>query len=804
MKTWNNVLPQEICCGMSGMSRFASRLRRGTATVFIVAALAACAAGDRLHKDGLALLREGKTEEGLAKLQEAVKVEPDNVPYRTTLARNREQAISRLLMLGNNERIAGHAEASKIAYQRVLKIDSDNSLAKDGIAALEMDVRHNAILDEVKKLIEKGELIAAREALKPILLENPGNDDALSIQRKIDELIAKEQLAGPALMAKFKKPVTLQFRDANVKMVFEALSRTSGINVMLDKDVKPDLKTSIFVKDVSVEDAINLILLQNQLEKNIISDNTVFIYPNTPEKIKNYRDLKVRSFHLVNADPKQMQTMLKTLLKAKDIFIYEKTNSVVMRDTPEAIHLAEKMIADQDIAEPEVMMEVEVLEVNRTRATNLGIQWPTGVSLTAVGTAAVPGAAAGTAGAAVQTVNGLRQLNGGNIVVSPQLSVTLNALLTDTDTNILASPRIRARNREKAKIMIGDRVPVITNAVTPVATGAPVVTGSVQYLDVGLKLEVEPDIHLDGEVAIRINMEVSSIVKEVPNTQSGTLAYQVGTRNASTLLQLKDGETQILAGLIDNEGRENASKVPGLGQLPILGRLFSNHSTNDTKTEIILSITPHIVGKSRQTDARELEYWSGTEGTLRDSSMTLKPINPVSAAASAAAASGGAPSSQQSPLPTPASSPVPPATGQAVPLVLSWQGPGRAKVGDKISLTINTQSAQRVSNLGFLVNFDPGVLKVADVVEGNFLKQGNAQTNFNKSINQDNGQITIGLSDTSANGVSGAGSVVTLLFEVTGAAPQSQLTVSQVVPGGVGGQELAYTVPAPYSIAVSE
>ncbi len=192
-------------------------------------------------------------------------------------------------------------------------------------------------------------------------------------------------MAEPILQGKFKKPVTLQFRDANLKMVFEALSRTSGINVLLDKDVKPDLKTSIFVKDVSVEDAIDLILLQSQLEKKVISDNTLFIYPNTSAKLKDYQDLKIRSFHLTNADPKQMLVMIKTLLKTKDIFIHEKTNSIVMRDTPDAIRLAEKMVADQDVAEPEVMLEVEVLEVSTTRLSELGIKWPGQLTLSTPG-----------------------------------------------------------------------------------------------------------------------------------------------------------------------------------------------------------------------------------------------------------------------------------------------------------------------------------------------------------------------------------------------------------------------------------
>ena len=211
------------------------------------------------------------------------------------------------------------------------------------------------------------------------------------------------------------------------------------------------------------------------------------------------------------------------------------------------------------------------------------------------------------------------------------LSATLNLRLEDGDTNVLASPRIRVRNREKAKIMIGSRVPVITNAVTPVSTGTPVITGSVQYLDVGLKLDVEPDIHLDNEVVIKVALDVSSIIKEVPNEQSGTLAYEIGTRNATTVLRLKDGETQILAGLISDEDRKTASKVPGLGQMPVLGRLFSSHKDNGTKTEIVLSITPRIVGSARLPDAREVEYWAGTESSLRNALFNVNPRGSVSA-----------------------------------------------------------------------------------------------------------------------------------------------------------------------------
>lgn len=773
-------------------------LKGGAVVLLLLAAglLSGCAA-EKLGREGQLLIDEGRYEEGLSRLQEAARANPDDVSYRAALARNRERITTRLLAEAASARAAGRGEEAQAMYELVLKIEHDNSRARDGLETLAMDRRHEIMIAEARVLLKKMDANAAAAALKPVLLENPKHSQAVALQRQIDEQAAKELMAGPTLQAQFKKPVTLQFRDANLKMVFEALSRVSGINILLDKDVKPDLKTSIFVKDVSVEDTIDLILMQSQLSKKVISSNTVFVYPNTPIKTKDYQDLMIKSFHLTNADPKQMQIMLKTVLKTKDIFLNEKINSIVIRDTPEAIHLAEKMIADQDIAEPEVMLEVEVLEVNRTRLTDIGINWPDQLTLTAVGTGQLSTAgAAAAANPLTPTLDQLRHINGTSIVTSPQLSVTLKAMLQDTDTKILASPRIRARNREKAKIMIGDRVPVITNAVTPVATGSPVVTGSVQYLDVGLKLEVEPDIHLDNEVAIKINLDVSSIVKEVQNTTSGTLAYQIGTRNASTMLQLKDGETQILAGLINNEQRNSASKVPGLGQLPILGRLFSEHNNNGTKTEIILSITPHIVGKVHQPDAREVEYWSGTEANLQTRLIQFRPFGAVTLNSPTTAIPG------MSAMPAP---PVNPAVANAAPearLALSWQGPDQVKVGDKISLTLNTQSAQGLKNLGFLVGFDPSVLKASDVVEGDFLQQNNSQPQLSKTIDQAGGQIKVELLGTA--GASGSGSIATIMFEAIRAVPQSQITASRILVVGANGEALAFAAPNPYLLEVSQ
>lgn len=748
---------------------------KDNAALLLLLMLAGCA-GDKLHKEGISLIQEGRVEEGLATLEQAAQAEPDDLSIRKDLIQNRGQFINRSLSMANSERAVGNLDAAEVLYRRVLKLAPDDLTARGGLELLIMDRRHNVLMDEASELVKKGELDAAKLLSRQVLLENPKNNRMLKLQRQIEELIAKEQSSVQTLQSKFKKQVTLQFRDADLKMVFEALSRASGINILLDKDIKAGVKASIFVKNVSVVDAIDLLLMQNQMVKKVISDDTLFIYPNSAAKLKDYQDLKIRSFHLVNAEPKQMMTLIKEMLKTKDIYINEKTNSLVMRDTPEAIRLAEKMIHDQDIAEPEVMLEVEVLEIGRSRLSQIGVKFPTQLSFTALGQAV----AAGT-----PTLTELRTLNSNTIVTGPALSLAINAMLQDGDTNILASPRIRVRNRDKAKIMIGERVPMITNSLTPQNAGAAVVTGTVQYQDVGLKLEVEPDIHLDHEVSIKIGLEVSSLGTPVTNS-AGSVVYRVGTRNTSTVLRLKDGETQILAGLINDNETNTVDKVPALGEMPLLGHLFSSKNGNKVKTEIILSITPHIVGNVRVPDAREEEYWTGTETTLRSEQLMLKSRPAATLPAAPRPAARAAPAVAQ------------PVAQVAQPVVFSWDGVGQAHVGDLISLSFNAQTPQPAGKFGLQMSFDPAVLKAMDVVEGGYMKPPAMLT---KHIEQQAGVITADLSGESAGG---SDTLLTLMFEVIAEAPQTAVSVTSITANATGGAQMVPVAPAPHQIAVTK
>ncbi len=359
----------------------------------------------------------------------------------------------------------------------------------------------------------------------------------------------------------------------------------------------------MFLRDARIEDVIRFVLVTNQLEQRVLSSNTLFVYAGTAQKLKDFQELQVRNFYLTNASAKDVSALLKSMAKIKDMYINEKLNLIVIRDTPEAIRVAEKLIKAQDIAEPEVMLEVEVLEVGTNALDTLGVQYPSQISYSVAG-------AAGTAGSL--TLNEFKNPNAGMVTMSiSNPALVVNFLHQDGSTNLLANPKIRVKNHEKANIHIGDKVPVFTNTTT--STG--VISQSVNYLDVGLKLDVEPKIHLDNEVDINVNLEVSSITNQIQDS-SGGLAYQIGTRNATTILRLKDGETQILGGLINKSDQKSANGIPGLGQLPIIGRLFSNNSDTGAKTQVVMLITPRVLRNIVRPEPTDETFSSGTESLM--------------------------------------------------------------------------------------------------------------------------------------------------------------------------------------------
>lgn len=594
-----------------------------------VALLAGCLSNPAI-KDSREMLAAGQTDAAILGLAEASRLDPGDNELRGIYHRQRELAASRLLADADSARAAGNAAEAEAIYRRVQRLDEHNPRVATGLAALAADSRRTALVREGEAALAKNNAALAERDARTVLVEAPGHPAARALLQTVQDRQARAEAKALAPKAPPPKPISLEFRDAQLKTVFEALARSSGLNFVFDKDVKADAKVTIFVRNSSVDETVRLILATNQLESKPLNENSLLIYPKTAAKAKEHQETVVRSFFLSNADTKQAQAMLKNVLKAKDMFIDEKIGLLVIKDTPEVVKLAERLIESLDLAEPEVVLDVEVLEVSRNQLYEIGLQFPDqigyGLLQPTTSTTTVTNTSTQT------TVNLGGTLAPGYIDLKNRSGLTaftanpgllLNLKSRGGDSNLLANPRIRVRSREKAKIHIGDKLPVFTTT----STANVGVAASVTYLDVGLKLEVEPVVHLQDEVAMKVNLEVSSVVKEVSGPSNST-AYQIGTRSAATSLRLKNGETQVLAGLISNEERNSANKLPGLGDIPLIGRLFASNRDSSSKTEIVLLITPRIVRNLAPPQASEPALAAGTEATVGAPAMRLMSPTP--------------------------------------------------------------------------------------------------------------------------------------------------------------------------------
>ena len=578
----------------------------------------------------------GRYEEALAQLEAASRGGNRPTEALAGLLRNRVKASEKIEGEARAALEAGQPDVAEQLYRRLLAIDPGSEAAKGGLGRLQAMRERAARIARAEELLRKNDLEGAERRIREVILEAPGDRAASTLLAQIVERQRKVAPPNPELGPEFRKVISLEFREVSLKAVFEAIWSASGVNFILDRDVRNDSKVSIFVHDISVADAVDALLITQQLAKKVVSAKTLFIYPKTPQKVSEYQDLVVRNFFLAHADAKQMQLLLKTILRTKDVFIDEKRNLVVIRDSQEGVDLAEKLIRAHDQADPEVMLALDVIEIKRSKLNELGISFANQVAL-------------GVANPL--SLQALKDLNSSGVSVGfgglggtgPGVLGTVNLTKTEGDTRLLANPRIRVRNREKAKIHIGDRLPVITTTSNATST---FVGQTVNYLDVGLKLEVEPQVMLDGDVIIKLNLEVSAATQSKVNSNF----YDIGTRNTATTLTIRDGETQILAGLIRDDESEATSKLPGLGDLPLLGRLFSNEKRTQDKTEIILAITPRVIRNLVRPSSELAEYKAGTEtgrfGSGAGAGAPPPPPPPTPAIVPAAPGTPGAPGTQ--------------------------------------------------------------------------------------------------------------------------------------------------------------
>ena len=441
----------------------------------------------------------------------------------------------------------------------------------------------------------------AKEALKKALELNPENEkakEALSYFRKEDERLAKYRVD-----LKSEAPVSFKFKKTPIFNVFEVLSRLSGINFIFDKEII-ESKVTMFMTDISFDRFIEVLLSTNKLASKLVDEKTMLIYPDTPAKAKEYQELQIRTFYLDNLSSEKAVRILSKILKSKDIIANKDNNSVVIRGSKDMVEIASRIIKANDVLPAEVLLHVEILEVKRTKEQQLGLTVdPTSVTLGLGAASEMMGDnPAFDTSASLEALDSISRKN----VILSLPTATLNFLKQDGDTKILAKPQVRVKNNEKATVHIGERIPLRTNRRVE-SDGA--VTYDFQYFDVGVKLDVVPTISRYGEISLKLSLEISQLGANV-----GTPAdpqYAVLTRKVKSVLSVPDGELVLIGGLIQDTETETVRKLPFLGDVPLLGRLFSNFDTASNETDVIMTIIPVIIREHERVGRDITHIWSG-------------------------------------------------------------------------------------------------------------------------------------------------------------------------------------------------
>ena len=571
---------------------------------------------------------------------------------------------------GDQHLAAGNWEEASLAYKQALKDDPfDSSLLSKYTLARE---RAGAMYEERgRALLKDRQLDLAVEQFKQALAMDPSRveyqaslaeavrlKESRSQYREADRLAQlgrtdeamegftrsaeldptyQEPLESLSRMAeeqqalqrgdRLKQPLTLKFRNAGLKEVLEGVAKAGGFTLIFDKDVRND-PISIAIQDTTVEDAMQLVLNSNSLFSQKVSPGLLIISPNTKQKQEQYQDLVIRTFYLSNAKSKEMLTLLKTMLDSKRMHANEQLNTIVIRDQPEKIQMAERIILANDRQEAEVLFDVEVLEVNRTIDQTYGLTYPKQV---AGAMAPLPPPASLIAGTLAQqfSVSQLSSLGTGNYLFKLPTNVQLDFFKQITEAKTLASPKIRVVNNKKAEINIGDKQPILlstTNVLPGQATTGAVPTTStvtsIEFRDTGVKLTVEPTIKLGNELGLKMKIEVIRLGEQVTLQASPPITqFKFGNRSAETMLSIKDGETVILGGLLQEQDQKTRVTVPWIGDLPLIGDLISSFKTQRVTTEVILTITPHIVQNMTPPALSTQTFWSGTESTYSTSPL---------------------------------------------------------------------------------------------------------------------------------------------------------------------------------------
>lgn len=631
---------------------------------FLLAGLVAGCALEFPIQRGEELAQQGRWEEAVQAYQETTRADPRNTEARLGLARAMLEAAADLVRQGQELERAGRLSDAEVAYRRALGYDGENQLALTGLERL---ARADAVKDKLARARERmgqGEWRAALSDVQAALRLDPDNGPAKALRQELNTKLAAEAASARAeadaerqaqqLFA--TRPVTLRFKDTDIREVLEVFQRTAGVNIVPDESLQPKRITALY-NNLPLRDAFSLILTANRLFAKKVAENTVIVAPDNPGKRQQYDELVVQTFYLTDADAKVVVNLLRTILNTRQVFVNEKLNALVVRDTPEKIELARKVLEANDRGVAEVEIDLEVLEVDRNSLQNLGIDLsPRTYAVTLKFPNDIP------------VTSFWSSLKAGASVSITNPSLILNLVKNDGNTNIVASPTVRILDRQKARLLVGERRPFQISSISSNTLGTPTAgtvpgQGStvgtttetrVEYRDLGLKLTMTPTVHLNGEVTVEMAFEISAAGAPIAGIQGGELLPPVNTRNLDTFIKVKNGETRLLGGLYQDVGAVTNSKIPFLSDLPGVGRLFISGNNERRRTDVLISLTPRIVKILERPDPEIESFATGTADSFGPAAPAIPiPVAPPPRPTTPTAPGGGAPGAPAGPSPRP-------------------------------------------------------------------------------------------------------------------------------------------------------
>ena len=677
--------------------------------------------------------------------KQAYDLKPKDLRYRAAFERTRFEAAAAIVHHGQQLRDDGKLDEALAEFQKAMAIDPSLFIAKQEA-------------NRTQQMINNQHNPQPQAAGPPSGLE-----------RKVHEA------AGPVELAPISSvPITVKLTDKS-DMVYRTIGQLAGINVLFDPDYTPR-PIKVELNGITLEEALQITALESKTFWRPVTPNTIFVATDNPAKRKELEQSVLKTFYLTNlSQPTELQDVVNAIRAVLDVQRVQQLlsqNALVVRGTPDQIALAEKLVEDLDKARPEVIVDIDVMQISKDRSRTLGLNPPTSATVqlqdninSSTSTTSSTSSTSSSSSNSGINLNTLANLNATNFQVTIP-SANLSAVMGENDTKLIQSPQIRALDNQKASLKIGERLPVATGSFQPGIGGVginPLVNTQFQYIDVGVNIDITPHVHADRDVTMKISMEISS---EIGQTSIGGITQPIIGQKKVDLgeIRLKDGETSLIGGIMDDTQTKALSGIPGLAQIPFLRYLFGQTTQDHSSDETVFAITPHII---RGTDVNEINQRAidiGTSTTIELRHVS-KPTTPAPAQATTNPPANPA-VPQASGAVVPNSSTPPPSTPGGTASFLFDPPTVQVAKGNTFVVNLLISGAQNVYSVPVQLNYDPKMVQLVNVSNGGFLSQDGQVVALVHRDDETVGQSQITATrPPGAGGVSGQGAVVTLTFQ---------------------------------------